>query len=295
MRLLLPFPDAVPLARRLATQHRARVGSIEWHRFPDQESLITVHGDCAEHDVVIVCSLCAPDTRTVPLYFAAMTARELGARSVGLVAPYLGYMRQDHRFDAGQALSAQCYAKLWCGVFDWLAAVDPHLHRVPDLGALYSIPTRVISAMPAISEWIREHIARPVIIGPDAESEQWVAPVAAALDAPAIVLEKIRHGDRDVRVSALDASRLRGRQPVVLDDIAASGQTMLEVLKQLAALQALPATCIAVHCLLADSAAETLRKAGAARIVSTNTVPHATNAIDIGPTISAALADWSTL
>ena len=44
---------------------------------------------------MLAASLNQPDAATLPLLFAADAARELGALQVGLVAPYLAYMRQD--------------------------------------------------------------------------------------------------------------------------------------------------------------------------------------------------------
>lgn len=292
MTLILPFPDDSKLGQQLAHNLAATLGAIEWHRFPDHESLITLKGECAGRDAIIVCTLNDGDLKTLPLYFAAATARELGARRVGLVAPYLAYMRQDHRFRAGQSRSAHAYAELLSTTFDWLAAVDPHLHRIGTLDEIYSIPTLAISTMPTVSEWIRANVANPVIIGPDRESAQWVEQVAARLGVPHVVLEKVRHGDREVEVSAVDRAAIRDRSPVIIDDIASSGQTMIEVLKQLAALGVSDATCIAVHALLSEQAEDALRRAGAARIVSTNTIKHRTNAIDVNATIVAAVQAW---
>ena len=45
------------------------------------------------------------DDKLVPRILVAETARDLGARSVTLVAPYLGYMRQDARFRPGEVRS----------------------------------------------------------------------------------------------------------------------------------------------------------------------------------------------
>ena len=44
-------------------------------------------------------SLIEPDSVAMPLHFAAATAREFGARSVGLIAPYLAYMRKERHGD----------------------------------------------------------------------------------------------------------------------------------------------------------------------------------------------------
>ena len=94
---------------------------------------------------VIVCSLQHADETILPLVFAAGTMRELGATRVGLVAPYLAYMRQDRRFHEGEAVSAVHFATLVSRSVDWMVTVEPHLHRVATLGEIYSIPTDAVS------------------------------------------------------------------------------------------------------------------------------------------------------
>jgi ribose-phosphate pyrophosphokinase len=42
--------------------------------------------------VFLVCTLDQPDTKLLPLYFLAKTAKEFGAKSICLIAPYLAYM-----------------------------------------------------------------------------------------------------------------------------------------------------------------------------------------------------------
>lgn len=287
--LLYVFPNDEVFASKLTQCLDVERSNFEWRRFPDRESLITIGGECKGRDVLIVCTLTDADLKTLPLYFLVATARDLGAKRVGLVAPYLAYMRQDERFHPGQSRSACTYAELLSTTFDWLVTVDPHLHRIPSLNEIYSIPTEAVSAMPAVAEWIRANIENPLLIGPDSESSQWVDRVAQAIGAPSIILEKVRHGDRQVEVSVLDPARIGDRTPIVLDDIASSGRTFVEVLKQLSAAGRAGATCIVVHALFADSAEETLIAAGASRVVSTNTVPHETNAIDVAPLVAAAI------
>jgi ribose-phosphate pyrophosphokinase len=227
----------------------------------------------------------------MPLYFVAATLREQGARRIILVAPYLAYMRQDERFAPGQAISAHAYAEFLSTVFDFLIAVDPHLHRIHELASIFSIPTITVSAMPAVARWIAASVEKPVLIGPDLESAQWVEPVARELDAPYVILEKTRKGDRDVSVTAIDLAAVQGRHPVVLDDIASSGFTMTEVLKRLSSMGIHDSTCVVVHVVLAEGAEATLRAAGATRIVSTNTVPHSTNQIDVSNAIAEAIGN----
>ena len=199
--VLATFPEMLPLAERLAPLIRAEIAPIGWRHFPDGESLVTLNGDLAGREVAILCTLRDPDRHVLPLRFAAATARELGAISVGMIAPYLGYMRQDRRFAAGQAVSALLFAKLIEECCDWLVTADPHLHRIQALDELFAIPAGRVSAAPLLAQWIAESVENPVLVGPDSESRQWVAEVASLVGCPYEVLRKVRSGDRRVEVS----------------------------------------------------------------------------------------------
>lgn len=283
-RVLLPFPLQRGLADAMAPTLRARVGRLEWRRFPDGESLVAVDDALSGADVAIIASLHRPDELSIALRFAAATAREFGARSVGLVAPYLAYMRQDARFQPGQAVSAPLYARFLEESFDWLVTVDPHLHRNPELSGLYRIPATRVAAAPVVAAWIRDNVEDAVLIGPDGESEQWVAEIARLADIPWQVLHKQRYGDHDVKVSLPDIDSIRGHSPVIVDDIVSSGRTVIETLRHLQRLGLSGALCIAIHAVFAADAYEQLLIAGAARVVSTDSIPHASNAMSIaGP------------
>ena len=230
-----------------------------------------------------------PDAKFLPLIFAANTARDLGASKIGLIAPYLAYMRQDRRFHPGEAITSRSMARLLSANFDWLVTVDPHLHRYKSLGEIYSIPTRVLHAAPLIADWIAANVEKPVLIGPDAESAQWVGDVAGQVGAPFTVLEKTRRGDRDVEVRIRDGHAISGRAPVLIDDIISSGQTMLKAVRLLRQTTAIAPVCVAVHGVFAQGADEMLQAEGA-RLVTSNSVPHPTNAIDVSALLAEGMA-----
>ena len=280
-RMLLPMPGSEHLADAIAARVGAECARFEWRRFPDGESLVAVDDRLDDADVVLLACLRDPDRSALALRFAAATAREFGACRVGLLAPYLPYMRQDVRFRAGEAVSAPLFAAFLEESFDWLVTVDPHLHRIPSLDRIYRMPTRVVEAAPAIAAWIRTQLPDAIVIGPDAESLQWVARIGELAGVPFQVLSKVRHGDRDVEVSLPDATEAAGRTPVVVDDIASSGMTMVETLKHLSALGLPSATCVVTHALFADDACDRVMAAGASRLLSTDTLPHPSNAISV--------------
>lgn len=293
--LLLPLPgnekmcDALESALGQLLPDPPGREAVAFRRFPDGESYVRVKAPITGRAVAIVCTLDRPDDKVLSLLFLAETARDLGAKSVGLVAPYLAYMRQDRRFMDGEGVTSAYFAGLLSRAIDWLVTVDPHLHRRTSLSEIYSIPTEVVHAAPRVAEWIRSNVQRPLLIGPDEESAQWVAAVAGAAGAPSVVLQKVRRGDRDVAVTVPDLSRWRDHTPVLVDDIVSTARTMIETVHHLQRADVAAPVCVVVHPVFVAGAYDELRQAGASRIVSCNTIPHPSNAIDLAGDLARAV------
>jgi ribose-phosphate pyrophosphokinase len=287
--LLLALPGAEALAERVAAGLRCSANTVEVHAYPDGEAGVRLRSDPAGQRVLLVAHLDHPDAKTLPLLFAADAARDLGAAQVGLVAPYLPYMRQDDRFRPGEAITSASYGRILSAAFDFVVTVDPHLHRWTSLEAVYATRTRVVAAAPAIAEWLAREVQRPIIVGPDAESEQWVAAVAARLEAPYLVMTKVRHGDRDVQVRMPHGARSDDRSPVLLDDIVSSGHTVATASHVLRGAGWGRPLCVAVHALVDAAGLDMLHRSGIARLVSCDTVPHPTNAIGVAPLLAEAI------
>lgn len=290
--LLISMPGNEHMTAELVDALCAQIGYLEMRKFPDGETYLRFATNPAGRPVSIVCTLADPDAKILPLIFAAATARELGASKFGLISPYLAYMRQDRRFNPGEAVTSRRVARLLSEAFDWIVTVDPHLHRYGSLSEICTIPTRVVHAAPLISAWIGSHVESPLIIGPDSESEQWASKVATDAGAPYAVLQKVRRGDRDVEITFKDIDRLAGRTPVLVDDIISSGRTMLEAVRLVGAAGRGKPVCLAVHGIFADRSDALLAQAGA-RVVTSNSVPHQTNEIDVGKILANAVRELS--
>jgi len=286
--VVIAIPGSEEHAHKLGVRLAAPVIVAHVRPFPDGEIFVRVDGDVAGRDAVVVGNLYpAPAEKFLTVAFVAATLRDLGARRVGLVAPYLAFMRQDTRFHAGEGVTSAYFARLVSGVVDWMVTVDPHLHRIASLDGLYTIPTTIARAAPAIARWIAAEVTQPVLIGPDAESAQWVTAVAEQCGAPFAILEKTRRGDRDVSISA-PGRTWNGHTPVVIDDIVSTGKTMVEATRQLRAAGSRAPVCVAIHAVFADAVHDELVSAGAATIVTCDTIPHASNRICVADPIAEA-------
>ncbi|MFN8583042.1 MAG: ribose-phosphate pyrophosphokinase [Gemmatimonadaceae bacterium] len=287
-RIAFALPGNETLAASLASSLDAEQGTLTVRHFPDGETYVRIESLVRGRDVVLACTFDRPDDKILPLLFIASTARDLGARRVGLIAPYLAYMRQDRRFKEGEGVTSTHFARLLSASIDWLVTADPHLHRRHSLSEIYTIPAEVVPAAPRVASWIREHVERPLLVGPDGESEPLIRAVALAASAPAVVLEKVRRGDRDVSVSVPDIDLWREHTPVLVDDIISTAHTMIETVRHLAGAGIRPPVCIGVHAVFAAGAYAELSASGPARIVTCDTIPHPSNAIALGPDLCAA-------
>ncbi|NOT24726.1 MAG: ribose-phosphate pyrophosphokinase [Acidobacteria bacterium] len=289
--MVLALPESASLARRVSDLAGMPLSAVESRQFPDDETYLRIDAECTGKSVVLVCTLDHPNQKTLPLLFLADAARALGARRVGLVTPYLAYLRQDRQFRAGEAVTSRTFARLLSGYVDWIVTIDPHLHRYGSLNEIYGVPSRVIHAAPVVAAWIAEHVERPVLVGPDVESAQWVTDVASRVGAPSVVMRKERSSDQVVKVSAPDMEAYRQHTPVIIDDVVSSGHTLIETVKCLVSAGLRAPVCMAVHALFSKEAEQALSNAGTAGIVTSNSVPHSTNMIDVVPLMIPAVLE----
>jgi len=287
-RMVLGFPEYRDAARRLAEQAGLPYADVDIHHFPDGESKVRLPLPLAG-EVIFCRSLDHPNDKLVELDLAAATARELGARRLTLVAPYLAYMRQDTAFNPGEAVSQRIIGELLARRFDTLITVDPHLHRVHRLEEAVPVKQAVsLSATAPMADYLAGHGDNPFLIGPDEESEQWVAAIAGHRQLDFAVARKERLGDRDVHV-ILPEGDYANRHLVLVDDVASTGCTLEEAARQLSRYRPASISVLVTHALFVGDAEQRLRAAGITRICSTDSIPHHSNRLLLAPLLASAL------
>lgn len=281
MNILFAFPEQQSLADSLMKFAAYENGAWQWRPFPDGESYIRVLSDVRGRDVTLLCSLNQPDSKTLPLIFLARTLKEMGCNKITLFTPYLGYMRQDARFHDGEAITSNLFASLLSPEVDELVTVDPHLHRHKTMEEIYSCRCKVLSAAQLMAQWIAKSVPHALVIGPDGESEQWVRMVAAEAKAPHVILSKVRHGDRDIELSLPEVETYRGKTPVLVDDIISTGVTVMQTIALLRQKGFGETVCLATHGVFAGDAYTQLLNRGGVRVITSNTITHASNGFDV--------------
>lgn len=295
MATLLYFDDEREPAQRLAKSCQLKAECIAVHRFPDGEIKLRLPVDDAgglDTNLVLYRSLDRPNDKLVALLLAATEARALGAQRILLVAPYLPYMRQDIAFQPGEVVSQKHIGRFLGQLFDGLITVDPHLHRVHTLQEAVPLSYAVaLTGAKALAECISQHHQAPLLVGPDAESAQWIASAAHDHGWDTGVCTKVRHGDHDVEIQ-LPNLNIQNRAVVLLDDVASSGHTLAEAARLLQAAGARSVDVAVTHALFANDADQVIRAAGVKRIWSTDCIAHSSNAVAMAPVMAPAVLEW---
>ena len=285
--LLLGFNDYEPQATNLATTLGIDYATIDIHSFPDGESKLTLPVNLPAN-IVLCRSLDQPHKKLVELLIAAKTARDLGAQHLTLVAPYMCYMRQDTAFHPGEAVSQKIIGGFLAEHFDAFMTVDAHLHRVHNIQTAVPAKQAVnLCAARLIGDYIKAHIQHPVLLGPDEESKQWVQAAADSGHFEFVVARKTRHGDRNVDINLPDFPFAQ-REVVIIDDMASTGQTIIQAAKLLKEKKVRAVHCAVTHALFYEEVTENMRQAGIRNVWSTDSVQHPSNQIGLAPALAAA-------
>jgi ribose-phosphate pyrophosphokinase len=284
------LPSGVNDARRLATKLGIAAHEIGFHRFPDGELRVTA-GPAAPVTIVYA-PLDNPNDKLVGILIACEALRRNGAERLVLVAPYMCYMRQDTAFHSNEGISQRVIGRLLADAFDRVITVDAHLHRTRDIRSVFpGIEADNVSAMPAIADALCEKGVAPgtIVVGPDEESRGGVGDLASRLGQAYAVGQKVRHGDRSVRITFTDPSLFAGRPVLLVDDIVSSGGTLIACASTLVSAGASAIDVIITHALFPPDVLSAFASAGIRSIRSTHSIPHPTNAIMLDDVLMTAL------
>ncbi len=290
--LVLGFPEYEAQARRLARALERPCETVAVHRFPDGESLLRTPPRLPE--TVILCrSLHFPNEKLTELLLLCGHLREQGVRRILLVAPYLCYMRQDKAFHPGEVVSQRILGRLLADHVDGLVTVDAHLHRVHRLSDAVPVAAACnLTATEPMARFLEEHCDRPLLVGPDEESEQWVAAIAAREGLDYRVARKHRLGDRQVEIR-LPPGEYAGRRVVLVDDVASTGRTLEMTARALAPHGPAGMSVLVTHALFVGDAPDRLKAAGVEEIWSCDSIPHPSNRVELAALLARGVESLS--
>ena len=201
--------------------------------------------------------------------------KRASASSITVVAPFMGYSRQDKKGLGREPISAKLiFDLLYTAGADRIMTVD--LHAAQEQG-FFNGPVDHLTAMPILLDYVRHSVPlnNTIIISPDAgrirACEQWAAKLGGL---PLAFINKTRDVSKPNQATAHGiVGDVRGRDCIVIDDMIDTAGTMCEAVRALKEAGVKSVTIVATHALLNDPAIERLRSIDAREIIVTDTVP----------------------
>lgn len=284
---------------------------IETKKFPDGERYIRVKGNVDKETVIIQSTGYPQDENLIELLFLIKNLKDLGVEKIKVVIPYFGYGRQEKRFKSGEAISAEIVATLIESTgADEIIFVDLHEDSVRDF---FTIPSKNISAMGAIAEHVNSIADDPIIIAPDKGALGFAEKIAKILDCSCTYMNKVRLGPdkvetriTDIRCDfsaddaelanlnkknekKVDIKSVEGKEAVIIDDIVATGGTIVNAVGILKEQGAKSVSVCCVHPILVNDAVLKIYAAGAKSIAGTCSLKSEVSCISIAKIIADSL------
>jgi len=288
---IIPGPSSTELGRKIAEILGVETVSVAHKKFPDSESYIRLEGEVKGEEIVIVQSTGPPqDTSLIQLFILADAAKDLGAKRVIAIVPYLAYARQDKRFLPGEAISIQTIGKLLkTSGIDELITVNVHERKVLEK---FEIPAKSISAIGLLADYFKSKgLERAFALAPDEGAAEFAIEASKVLGGDYGWLHKERDrytGEVRTEEKNLDVS---GKDAIIFDDIISTGGTTANAVKILRKQGARRVFAACVHPLMIGNAKERILQAGAEEIVGTDSVPSNVTVVSLAPLLAKALTE----
>lgn len=223
--------SSLALGLKVAKEAGWEFGELKTDRFPDGEVYVRVLSKVKDLECLIVQSTLRNDD-LIELLILEDLLNDLGASKVHAVVPYLGYARQDRRFNEGEALSAKTVLKLIDGMADSFTTVNCHFLEEAGTFKYNGIKVRNLDAFPLLAEYFAGRLKCPVVIAPDKGSLHYAKNAACIIGCEFDFLQKKRLSGEKVIIETkrLDVA---GKDVLILDDMISTGGTIIEAVKVL--------------------------------------------------------------
>ncbi len=240
-----------------------------------------------------------PNTYLVKVLFTVDVIRKLNPGSLAVAMPYFVYARQHQQYLPGQPVSAEIVAKFLesAGATRF---VTVNSHSRGDLPKFFAGKTFDLDAVPFLAKHFAERKEfqenkKVIIVAPD----KGAAPMAKHFaDALGFGEWTAFNKQRDVHTGEItmkpDGAKIEGKIAIVVDDMCASGGTMVKAIEACKLHGATKVIACFVHAVLSDNALSRLEPA-ADEVVAANTISSPASTVDVAPLVASAFQDQQKL
>jgi len=287
---LVAGPASMDLGVRLAEALGIELLRTRHKIFPDGETYLRFLERPGSTVVIVQGTHPPQDSHLLQLLLMAMGLKELGAKRIVSVVPYLAYARQDKAFLDGEVVSLNVVLHLLKSAhIGELVTVNPHAPwalRDAHVRAYSVSVARTLAAEVERRGWRASYV-----VSPGKKGMELAAEVSEVLGAEPLKADSWRDPSTgEVRVE-IDRSRdFSGKEVIIIDDVVSTGGTMSRLVQSLKSAKASRVYACCIHGLFIDSSDRRIFEAGADAILSTNTVPNAYGEVDVSGDLARVIS-----
>lgn len=307
--LILNGSRSTTLGEKIAITLGIKFENVSTRIFPDGETYVRINTDVEAREIFLVQTMFPePNDSLMEFLLIADAAKDMGARKITGIIPYSAYARQDRRFQPGEAFSMKMVVNLMKSVgVESLLTVDTHYRHV-GIGEfdLLGIPCFNLSACRILLSHIEDKVEGDLTtIGPDfgsskmvkcATGEEMVLKKEKRCPICGLIAKQCKCTAKNktyVITEVVSDFDFQGKNVVILDDIIASGGTMIKAIEKVKSEGASKVIAAATHGLFLKDSFRKLKEL-TDYLVVTDSIATPVSNVSVAPLIVEAVKELNT-
>ncbi len=261
------------LAERICAYLKIALSQASVGRFSEGEIRVKIDENVRGKDVFVVQPTAPPTNENLMELLIMMDAlRRSSAQRITAVIPYFGYARQDRKDQPRVPITAKLVANLLTTAgANRILTVDLHAGQIQ---GFFDIPVDHLFAVGVFIDYFAKmQLKDLVVVSPDVGSIKMARAYAKRMRAALAVIDKRRDSPEKTEVMNI-LGDIAGKNVVIVDDIVATGSSLVEAAEALARAGAKSVRAAISHGVLSGPAIERIEKAQALQeLAITDSIP----------------------
>ena len=262
----------VELAEEICQELGKKLGGMMVGRFSEGEIRVKIEENVRGKDVFIIQPTCPPPNENLMELLVILDAlKRASAGRITAVIPYFGYARQDRKDQPRVPITAKLVANLLTVAgADRILTMDLHAGQIQ---GFFDIPLDHLFAINVFVDYIEKlKLGDFVVVSPDVGGIKTARAYAKRLGAGLAIVDKRRISPEKAEAMNI-LGEVSGKNAVLVDDLIATGGSLLEAAAALKKAGVKKIYAAVVHGVLSGDAIKNVENSLLEGLIITNTIP----------------------
>lgn len=230
------------------------LGDVFVGRFSEGEIQVKINENVRGKDIFLIQPTCSPPNKNLMELLIMLDAfRRASAKRITAVIPYFGYARQDRKDQPRVPITAKLVANLLSTAgADRILTMDLHAGQIQ---GFFDIPLDHLFAVGVFVDYLTQRDLRNnnVVVSPDVGGIKMARAYAKRLNAELAIIDKRRVSPEEAEAIHI-LGEVKGMNAIIIDDIIATGSSLIEAIEALKKAGACQITAAISHGVLSGQA-----------------------------------------